>query len=44
MLKRWKFERYNDQIRKDDNNKRIILIYDYDKSTIANNNKLNQMK
>ena len=33
-----------DQIRKDDNNKMIILIYDYDKSTIVNNNKLNQMK
>ena len=37
-------EMKEDQIRKDENNKRIILIYHYDKSTIANNNKLNQMK
>ena len=26
-----------DQIRKDENNKKIILIYEYDKSTVANN-------
>ena len=26
-----------DQIRKDENNKKIILIYEYDKSTVVNN-------
>ena len=31
-------EMKEDKIRKDENNKRIILIYDYDKSSVVNNN------
>ena len=31
-------EMKEEQIRKDENNKRIILIYDYDKSSVVNNN------
>ena len=30
-------EMKEDQIRKDENNKKIILIYEYDKTTIINN-------